>query len=153
MREGDLYLCMFRGGAGTGDPLERPYDSVMEDIAGDYLLPRYAESVYGVVPGDESGTATRRSELRNERGDKAVPVRQWMKAERERILAAEMIEPVQRMYAESMRLSERWAAEFREFWDLPENFDFDVPTPEVDLSNNLAHARQGRSLASAEGPQ
>jgi hypothetical protein len=33
------------------------------------------------------------------------------------------------MYAESMRLSERWAAEFREFWDLPADFDFPVATP------------------------
>jgi hypothetical protein len=51
-----------------------------------------------------------------------------------------MIDPVQRMYAESMRLSERWAAEFREFWDLPETFEFDVPTPEVDLAKNLIAA-------------
>jgi acetone carboxylase alpha subunit len=63
-----------------------------------------------------------------------------MKSERERILAGDMIEPVQRMYAESMRLSERWAAEFREFWDLPGDFDFDVPTPEVDLAKNLLAA-------------
>jgi N-methylhydantoinase B len=137
MREGDLYLCMFRGGAGTGDPLERPYESVMEDIEGDYLLPRYAESIYGVVPGDEPRTAARRSELRGERGAKAVPVREWMKRERERILARDMIEPVQRMYAESMRLSERWASEFREFWDLAEDFEFDVPTPEVELAKTL----------------
>jgi N-methylhydantoinase B/acetone carboxylase alpha subunit len=140
MREGDLYLCMFRGGAGTGDPLERPYRSVMEDIEGDYLLSRYAESVYGVVPGDEQRTEARRSELRHERGAKAVPVRDWMKTERERILARDMIEPVQRMYAESMRLSDSWAREFREFWDLPEDFEFDVPTPEVDLAKNLIAA-------------
>jgi N-methylhydantoinase B len=139
MREGDLYLCMFRGGAGTGDPLERPYRSVMEDIEGDYLLPGYAESVYGVVPEDEPRTAHRRAELRQERGAKAVPVRQWMKTERERILARDMIEPVQRMYAESMRLSESWAREFRDFWDLPEGFEFEVPTPEVDLAKALLH--------------
>jgi N-methylhydantoinase B/acetone carboxylase alpha subunit len=140
MREGDLYLCMFRGAAGTGDPLERPYESVMEDIEGDYLLPRYAESIYGVVPGDEQRTADRRSQSRAERGEKAVPVREWMKAERERILARDMIEPVQRMYAESMRLSDDWAREFREFWHLPEDFEFDVPTPEVDLAKNLVAA-------------
>ncbi len=40
--EGDLYLCMFRGATGVGDPLERPYESVMEDIEGEFLLPRYA---------------------------------------------------------------------------------------------------------------
>jgi hypothetical protein len=37
-----------------------------------------------------------------------------------------------------MRLSERWAREFREFWDLPEDFDFPVATPEVDLAKALA---------------
>jgi N-methylhydantoinase B/acetone carboxylase alpha subunit len=140
MRQGDLYLCMFRGGAGTGDPLERPYESVMEDVAGEYLLERYATSVYGVVPGDEAATDARRAEVRAERGAKAVPVREWMKAERERILARDMIEPVQRMYAESMRLSDRWAREFREFWELPEDFEFDVPTPEVDLAKTLIAA-------------
>jgi N-methylhydantoinase B/acetone carboxylase alpha subunit len=140
MRQGDLYLCMFRGGAGTGDPLERPYESVMADLEGDFLLPRYAESVYGVVAGDESATDTRRKEIREQRGEQALPVREWMKSERERILAGDMIETVQRMYAESMRLSPRWAAEFREFWDLPEDFDFDVPTPEVDLAKNLIAA-------------
>ena len=41
------------------------------------------------------------------------------------------------MYAESMRLSEHWAAEFREFWDLPEDFDFPVPTPTVDISKAM----------------
>ena len=140
MREGDLYLCMFRGGAGTGDPLERLYRSVMDDIEGDYLLPRYAESVYGVVPGDERRTEERRAEIRTRRGEQAVPVREWMQSERERILARDMIEPVQRMYAESMRLSERWAKEFRDFWDLPEDFEFDVPTPEVDLAKTLLGA-------------
>ncbi len=35
------------------------------------------------------------------------------------------------MYAESMRLSPRWAAEYRGFWDLPEDFEFDVATPTV----------------------
>ncbi len=32
---------------------------------------------------------------------------------------------------ESMRLSPRWAAEYRGFWDLPEDFDFEVATPTV----------------------
>jgi acetone carboxylase, alpha subunit len=142
MRQGDLYLCMFRGGAGTGDPLERPYGDVMADVEGEYLLERFAGSVYGVVPGDEAGTADLRDRMRDERARNAVPVREWMKAERERVLARDMIEPVQRMYAESMRLSERWAREFREFWDLPEDCEFDVATPEVDLAMTLIAAEQ-----------
>ena len=42
-----------------------------------------------------------------------------------------LIETVKVMFAESMRLEPRWAAEFRGFWDLPEDFDFDVVTPTV----------------------
>jgi N-methylhydantoinase B/acetone carboxylase alpha subunit len=146
MREGDLYLCMFRGASGVGDPLERPYESVMADIAGDYLLERFAAPVYGVVPGDERATAQRRAEIRQERGRTAVPVREWMKGERESILARDMIEPIQTMYAESMALSERWAQEFRDFWNLPDDFAFDVPTPTVELSKALL-AQEGGSIA------
>ena len=140
--EGDLYLCMFRGATGVGDPLERPYESVMEDIEGEFLLPRYAESVYGVIAGDADATGRRRAAAREERGQKAVPVREWMKSERQRILDRDMIVPAQRMYAESMRLSDKWAREFREFWDLPEDFVFDVPTPEVDLAMAIQAAAE-----------
>ena len=41
------------------------------------------------------------------------------------------------MYAESMRLSERWAADFREAWDLPADFDFPVATPTVEISKAM----------------
>jgi hypothetical protein len=106
-------------------------------VSGDFLLPRYAESVYGVVAGDAGATERRREEIREERGRTAVPVREWMKQERERVVNGDFIEPVKRMYAESIRLSERWAREFREFWDLPGDFDYDVATPQVDMSRAM----------------
>jgi acetone carboxylase gamma subunit len=66
-----------------------------------------------------------------------------MATERERILAGRLIQPLKDMYAESMKLSARWAAEFRGFWDLPESFEFeDAETPTVPV----AHARRGRIL-------
>jgi hypothetical protein len=105
----------------------------MADIDGEYLLERFAEPVYGVIPGDASATEERRVRKRDERVAEAVPAREWMARERERVLAGDFIEPVTRMYAESMKLSERWADEFRAFWDLPAGFRYDVPTPEVDL--------------------
>jgi hypothetical protein len=128
---------MFRGGAGLGDPLERPYEAVMEDLTGDFLLERYAEPLYGVVPGNREATEALRARRREERGREAVPVREWMEGERRRLLEGDLIEPIKRMYAESLRLSERWAAEFRGFWDLPDDFDFDVATPEIDLTRQL----------------
>jgi N-methylhydantoinase B/acetone carboxylase alpha subunit len=151
MSHGDLYVCVFHGGHGLGDPIERTPQAVEEDLNGGFVLPRLAESVYRVaaaqdndgewhVDGEE--TARRRDAFREERRARAVPVREWMKGQRERILAhagggGDFIAPVQVMYAQSMRLSERWANEFREFWDLPDDFDFPVPTPTVDLSKAL----------------
>lgn len=119
---GDLYLSVVKGGGGLGDPLDRPRERVQEDIDEGFMLPRFAESVYGIADRDVA---------RAERRERGVPTREWWKRARERVLSADFIEPIMRMYAESMRLSPRWAAEFRGFWDLPEDFDFDVDTPEV----------------------
>ena len=112
-------------------------------MEGDYLLPRFAESLYGVVSGDPEATACRRAAMREERAGRAVPVREWMAAERRRVLDGDLIEPVKRMYAESLRLGDRWAREFREFWDLPEDFDYDIDTPEVDLAKQLLAQEPG----------
>lgn len=119
---GDLYLSVMKGGAGLGDPLLRPVEDVRRDIAEGHMLPRFAESVYGVSD---------REAFRRRRLERAAPVREWVAAERERVLAQDLVAPVKRMYAESMRLSPRWAAEFRGFWDLPEDFEFEIATPTV----------------------
>jgi len=72
-----------------------------------------------------------REAFRGRRLARAIPVREWVAAERKRILAQEFVEAVKAMYAESMRLSPRWAAEYRGFWDLPEDFEYEVATPTV----------------------
>jgi acetone carboxylase gamma subunit len=68
---------------------------------------------------------------RRRRLERARPVREWWAEERERVLAQDAIEPVKVMYAECMRLSRRWAAEYRGFWDLPEDFEWQAATPTV----------------------
>ncbi|HYU60736.1 MAG TPA: hydantoinase B/oxoprolinase family protein [Solirubrobacterales bacterium] len=139
--EGDLYLLVLRGGSGLGDPLLRPPEAVAEDVRDDHLLPRFADSVYGVALGedgapDAAGTERRREEIRGARLDRAVPVREWWAAQRERLLARELFAPIQVMLAESMRLSPRWAAEFRGFWDLPEDFELEVTTPTIPIERS-----------------
>jgi N-methylhydantoinase B/oxoprolinase/acetone carboxylase alpha subunit/acetone carboxylase gamma subunit len=136
---GDLYLLVLRGGSGLGDPLLRPPAAVADDIAGNHLLPRFAGSVYGVALDDggsvdEPGTAARRAAIREQRLAGAVPTREWWPTQRERILAGELTMRNKVMLAESMRLSPRWAAEYRGFWDLPEDFEFeDAVTPTIDV--------------------
>jgi acetone carboxylase gamma subunit len=120
-----------KGGAGLGDPLLRDAAAVERDVREGHLLPRFAESVYGVSDRDA---------FRRRRLERGIPVREWMAAERERVLAQAYAEQVKAMYAESMRLSPKWAAEYRGFWDLPEDFDYDVATPTV----TLAHAEPGK---------
>jgi N-methylhydantoinase B/acetone carboxylase alpha subunit len=121
-QSGDLYLSVMKGAAGLGDPLLRPVEAVERDVAEGHLLPRFAESVYGVSDRD----AYRRRRLERSR-----PASEWWAEQRERVLAHDAIEPVKIMYAECMRLSPRWAAEYRGFWDLPEDFQWEAATPTV----------------------
>jgi N-methylhydantoinase B len=165
MRQGDLYLSVYRGGAGLGDPLEREPADVDADLEGGYLLPRLAGSIYGVVLDDagrvdRAASAARRAEVREERLRRSAPTSEWMAIERGRLLAhladgegERFIPTVQEMYAESLRLSERWAQEFRRFWDLPEDFDFPVETPTVDHSRRMLGAELNRSTMRPQTPE
>jgi len=120
--EGDLYLSVMKGAPGLGDPLLRPVEEVERDVEEGHLLPRFAESIYGV---------TDREAFRKQRLERGRPTREWWTQERERVLAGEVIDAVKVAYAESMKLSVRWAGEFRGFWDLPEDFAFEIDTPTV----------------------
>ncbi len=104
-------------------PLERPPEAVERDVAEGHLLPRFAESVYG-------GLRSRRRSRPAARSGPGLP-RSGGPSSASRVLDGELIDPVKVAYAESMKLSERWAAEFRGFWDLPEDFEFEIETPTV----------------------
>ncbi|CAH2602885.1 Acetone carboxylase alpha subunit [Rhodovastum atsumiense] len=127
----DLYLNYLRGGPGFGDPLDREPARVKADLDGGYLLPRFAERVYGVVAAkqedgtwivDETATAARRAQIRRERVARARPVGEWMAEERARILRKEAGPQVLQMFASSFRLGPRFEQQFRSFWKLPEDW-------------------------------
>lgn len=122
VKTGDLYLSSGRGGGGLGDPLLRDEDRVEDDIAGGHVQRRWAERAYGL--GGREG-------LMHQRLERARPAGEWWAEQRQRILDGALIDPVKVMFSESMRLEPRWAAEYRGFWDLPEDFDFDAVTPTV----------------------
>lgn len=137
----DLYLNYMRGGPGFGDPLDRDPQSVADDVNSGYLLERFAASVYGVeltkgdndqVTASEAGTEALRARIRKERLEKAVPTREWMKSERERILAKDAGVHVQQMFAASFKLGPKFEESFRKFWDLPADWQLleaDLPIP------------------------
>lgn len=124
----DLYLNYLRGGPGFGDPIDREPKAIEDDLNQKFLLPEYAHKVYGAVftqdaqgvyTVDEAKTQARRADMRQERLDRSLPTREWMKEERERIVNKEASVQVQHMFATSFGLSEKFTREFKEFWNLP----------------------------------
>jgi N-methylhydantoinase B len=122
VKTGDLYLSSGRGGGGLGDPLLRSDAAIEADVEGGHMDQRWADQAY--ARADRDAVLARRL-------DRARPVSQWWSEQRRRILDQDLIEPVKVMLSESMRLEAPWAAEYRGFWDLPEDFDFDVVCPTV----------------------
>jgi len=135
--EYDLVHVFLRGGPGFGDPLERDPKKVEEDLNGGYLLPRFAESVYGVViEQDEKGkwrvdlekTEERRKEIRKERLKRSKPVSEWLKEERKRVIEKRASFPVLYAYATSFELEDNkeFFEEYKKFWNLPEDWNITI---------------------------
>ncbi|QTL02229.1 hydantoinase B/oxoprolinase family protein [Aquabacter sp. L1I39] len=134
----DLYLNYMRGGPGFGDPLDRLPQSVADDLNGGYVLERFAAQVYGVVviKGDDglfavdtAATDALRAQIRKDRIAKSVPTKEWMKGEREKILAKDAATQVRQMFAASFHLGPRFEQQFRTFWNLPESWT--LPESEI----------------------
>lgn len=134
----DLYLNTMRGGPGFGDPLDREPARVAEDLNGGYILERFAGDVYGVVVkkgadglyvADLPATEVARAQMRKARIAKSVPTTEWMKGEREKILAKDAGTQVRQMFAASFKLGPRFEKEFRTFWNLPDSWT--LPEEEI----------------------
>ena len=123
VKTGDLYLSSGRAAAASATRCCGREERIEEDIAGGHLQRELGRA--RLRPRETAKACC------TPRLDRARPASEWWAEQRQRILDQDLIETVKVMYAESMRLEPRWAAEFRGFWDLPEDFDFDVITPTV----------------------
>ena len=141
----DMYLNYLRGGSGLGDPLERDPEDVLSDIHDGYVLPRHAEDAYAVVVDkvndeakhnsavqgeweiDKEATERLRQQRMGERAKEAKPVSKWYDEQRKRIRNEEaLIDDVKKTYESSMRMSKLFAEFYRDFWDLEDDFSFDL---------------------------
>lgn len=137
-KEGDIFAHSYNGGGGYGDPIERDPLLAVADIENGHSTRRHAELVHGVrfaetaapdsLEIDWQATAKAREEMRKKRIREAIPVSEWIAQERERIEARDFVPEVCKMYSAAMSLSSRFAAELREFWDLPDGFSFEDGT-------------------------
>jgi len=83
--------------------------------------------VQGEWEVDEEATEELREERMRERAEKAEPVSEWYGEERERIQNEEgLIDDVKKTYVSSMRMSAQFEAFYYDFWDLSEDFEFDL---------------------------
>jgi N-methylhydantoinase B/acetone carboxylase alpha subunit len=116
--------------------MERPIEKVVEDVENDVYTPEVVENVYGVVGDfdaeerefdlDEEATEQRREEIMAERREESVSYEEFWEDNREKVAGGDMHVAEKRMYNKSFGMSEDWAEEFREFWDLEDDHTFDV---------------------------
>ncbi|MGD9762827.1 MAG: hydantoinase B/oxoprolinase family protein [Candidatus Binatia bacterium] len=136
LRDGDLFQFFYNTGGGYGDPIERDPEAVRRDLDNGIQSLALAAKVYRVEARydadakrhvvDEDATRQSRARCREERGRRAVPVREWMAQQRARLLRHELGTEVKEMYNDVFGFSERWTAEYRAFWNLPDGFAFEV---------------------------
>jgi N-methylhydantoinase B/oxoprolinase/acetone carboxylase alpha subunit len=132
----DLIYYSLSGGPGYGDPLERKVDQIKQDLDDGFYTEDIVRNVYGVVANynektleweiDEKATKARKEEMMKERKEKSMNFEEFWEREKKKIIEDNLSEPVKLMYSESLNLSKNWAKEFKEFWELPENFDVEV---------------------------
>jgi N-methylhydantoinase B/oxoprolinase/acetone carboxylase alpha subunit len=118
-------------GGGYGDPLERDPRLVVKDLENGLTSMRTARNVYGVVAReatagfvvDDEATRRLREEKRRERLARGLPAAEYKRRVRERLVSGDIPQPAKALYRDVLRISQKWAREFREFWDLPEDFE------------------------------
>ncbi len=132
LKQDDLFAHSYNGGGGYGDAIEREPARAAADVNNGYVTREAAERAFAVVlqenaetcrfEVDEAKTEARRADVRRARLSEAKPVSDWLAGQRRRVLDKDFTYEVAVMYRGGMKLSERFAREFREFWDLPDDY-------------------------------
>lgn len=132
LQEGDLCVAANASGGGCGDPIERNPSMIVEDMDNGLTTQWQASSVYCVKTSyneelktwevDETATAELRKSKLQERLGKGVPAKDWWQKTRQRVIKRNMNDKIIEMYQSSMRLSENFTQEYKDFWSLPDDF-------------------------------
>ena len=146
MKDGDILLMQYRGMGGFGDPLERDPKRIEDDLENGIVTTEMVEKICGVVVERDEGenrlcvnveaSEAKRQALREGRKTKAVPARDWVKAQRARIEKYDLPQVVLEIYKDVSSHSKKWMREYRDFWGFEESFTFD--RPEIRDVNPLA---------------
>ncbi|MBI2864616.1 MAG: hydantoinase B/oxoprolinase family protein [Chloroflexi bacterium] len=128
VKEYDVYYQTNGSGGGFGDPIERDPQLVRQDVANKVTLLSTVERVYGValdsttLEVDLEKTGALRAAIRQSRLKRGIPAKQYIAQERERLLSGDLTKVARDLYDDILKISPKFAGEFREFWDLPEGY-------------------------------
>jgi N-methylhydantoinase B/acetone carboxylase alpha subunit len=129
-RDGDIFAVAAGAKGGWGDPLEREFSLVEDDLRYGWVTPDVAERVYGVVANGEGKVKVKvkvkeseglRQQMRNRRKERSVDAQDWWRQEREKVLRKEFSEDVYNMYADCLKY-EKFRRQFMGMWQLPEDY-------------------------------
>ena len=125
-RDGDIFAVAAGAKGGWGDPLEREFGLVENDLRYGWITPDVAKQVYGVVTDEKGKVKEKESEelrqqMRDRRKERSVDAREWWRQEREQVLGKEFSEDVYNMYADCLQY-EKFRRQFMGMWQLPEDY-------------------------------
>lgn len=126
----DILIASVGSPGGYGDPLERDLEALRTDLEEGLADPEIAENIYGALAEldpsrnewevDVERTEDLRAARRRERLARAVPVEDWWRRTRERLVDGDIDAMLLEMYQSSMKMSEAFTSEFKQFWALPD---------------------------------
>jgi len=130
----DIFINIQHSPGGLGDPIERDPALVRADLENGFATQEISRDIYCVKTNydevakewrvDEAGTKRLRQRKRKQRLERGIPTKQWWQRARERLLSQRLDPLLQEMYQNSMKMSQPFARELRDFWALHEDFNF-----------------------------
>jgi acetone carboxylase alpha subunit len=128
-----IFSVVSGDGGGYGDPLERDPLALVRDLDNAITTERTAREVYGVIATngehgyevDAEATRELRAAKRRERLERGIPAAEYKRQVRERLIGGDIPNPAKALYRDVLKISEKFATEFRTFWELPD--DYEVP--------------------------
>jgi len=132
VRDKDLTVSDNGSAGGLGDPIERDPALQKADLDTGLTNEKISRNVYCIEADydqkakewkiDEDATKRLRAAKRKERLSRGVPVEEWWQKSRQRLLKKDMDPLLLEMYRSSMKLSQNFTREFKDFWGLPNDF-------------------------------
>lgn len=134
VRNGDVVFSDNGSAGGLGDPIERNLSLQKADLDNGLTNEEISRNVYCIATSydektkewsiDEEATRKLREDKRKQRLSRGVPVEQWWQKSRQRLESKDIDPLLTEMYHSSMKLSESFTQDFKDFWALPAEFSF-----------------------------